>query len=132
MLNIFPDFEQEVFKFAGIYPLKSNDCYWINELCITIGWYQHINLDHWSRSAFSEFINDLKQGRNATFNYVLEKDYKTSWKFEDGKLSLDIWDDPGYLYARRTIDVNDDIIQRLEFIHQKVTEFDKEGSTIIP
>lgn len=121
-MNHFPDFEETVFTIEGIYPKRNNDCYPLNELCLKVGWNQHIDLDQWSPINFRQFIDDLKQRKDSSFKYMME-DCPMEWTMNNRKLHLVIMDDPHYPYDDKTIDVTEEIIKRLENVYDAVNSF---------
>lgn len=124
IMNLFRDFEETLFEVEGIYPLESNDCYSINELCLRIGLNQHIDLDQWSQTSFKQFIDNLKANKDGEFIYFLNQNYKTALKVENQKMILDIIDDL-QLCARRTVNIDENIIARLENVYKYVAAHHK-------
>lgn len=120
-MDLFRDFEETLFEVEGVYPLEGNDCYSINELCLRVGLNQHIDLDQWSQASFKQFIDNLKANKDGEFIYFLNQNYKTALKVENQKMILDIIDDL-QLCARRTVNIDENIIARLENVYMYVSE----------
>ena len=124
--RLFKDFDERVFEFE-IYPKKYNDCYFFDELCMMVGFSQHVDINLWDNKLFKIFINKLKSDPNLQleFNYSLEGTQDEIWKTKDSKIYLNIWDDPGHLLQYAYVDITPDIIKRLENIHTAIDEFYK-------
>jgi hypothetical protein len=129
----FPNFKDDLFEIDGIYPSSTNDCYPINELCLTIGINQHINLDYWSNDDFLIFIDKLKSKTDCSFSYELElcNGYSMSWTARNGQIELWIMDDPQHILDSRTVHIDENLINKMTQIYEAVESYRTSQSNTI-
>lgn len=125
-MNIFPKFEEELFT-CKFYSKETNiDLYNFNEICLQVGWEQHISTDDWSNNIFKEFIENIKNNKECSFTYMIEKKQKTTLVVKDNIITCDIWDDPGHLFDTKKIKINKEMIIKMEVLHKDIDKFVKE------
>ncbi len=121
----YDSFDHHVFDFH-IYPYKHNDCYPFDELCLTIGFDQHIDINSWNNDTFGLFINNLKLNHEGqyTFTYQIENRLTETWTTLNGQINLNIRDfDPKYWYDTAYVIITNDTINKLELIYNAIREF---------
>lgn len=123
--SLMSDFDNDVFDYE-LYDEKTNDCYCFNELCLKIGFSEHIDVLTWNDQKFYVFIQDIKQHQNSVFNYKIETTQNSQWTYKADKneIHMTIWD-YGKPLTYAFVVVTDKIITKLESIYNGVIEFKK-------
>lgn len=79
----FKSFDDDVFEYE-FYPLKNNDMYNMEELELSVGLGQHIDLrTDWNNEEFRTFIDNVKQDKVCSFTYKIWHTEVETWKFEN-------------------------------------------------
>lgn len=119
-------FDKTVFNFMLI-PYERNDMNPFDEIWLLVEFYQSIDVKTWDNKLFKQFIEDIKKNNNVetSFTYMIWNIETETWYTKDGKIHMNVWDDPGYLYTNAFVYIDDVIIKKLESLYDAIEAFNK-------